>query len=315
MIGMGRKVRGLVLLLNLHPSGLVGQGTATELRGVQMGMEVRIVGHGPAGAVRDAAALALARIDSLEWVFSDWRPGSELSRVGHHPAGTWVTISPGLFSVIARALEVAAATDGAFDPTVGPLTQLWRESRRSGEPIAAAALAEARSRTGWPLVSLDTARSAIRFARDGMRLDLGAIAKGWILAEAREVMQEHGIDAVLIEAGGDLVVGAAPPGQPGWRVAVRTSQGDSVVVVSDAAIATSGPDAQWIVDSHGVRHSHVIDPGRGRGITASTTITVIGRDPAMTDALATALTLVPPADRAALARQFGVALVSAVGSW
>lgn len=300
----------LTLTLNLHPSALSAQGGPTEIRGVQMGMAVRIVGHGPPDAVRDAGARVLARMDSLEWILSDWRGESEVSRLGRQPAGRWVEVSPVLFEVLALAREVAAATDGAFDPTVGPLTALWRQARETGQPIADAHLAAARQRVGWRLLSLDSARSAIRLARDGMRLDLGGIAKGWILGDARALMRRAGVASVLIEAGGDIVVGAPPPGQPGWRIALRTARGDSVVTLADAAIATSGPGAQWMDDPGGVRRSHVINPASGRGSDDPVEVTVIGDDPARTDALATALTLIEPERRAKLARRFGVVMVT-----
>lgn len=299
----------LALTSNLHPPALSAQGGATEIRGAQMGMAVRIVGHGPPEVVRDAGTQALMLMDSLEWILSDWRAESELSRLGRQPAGRWVEVSPALFAVLALAREVAAASDGAFDPTVGPLTALWREARRTGHPITDARLAAARERVGWQLLSLDPDRSAVRLARNGMRLDLGGVAKGWILGEARARMREAGIASVLIEAGGDIVVGAPPPGQPGWRIAVGTAHGDSIVTIADAAIATSGPTAQWMDDPDGVRRSHVIDLRDGRGTARSTTITVIGRDPATTDALATALTLVDTRDREQLASSFGVVVV------
>lgn len=300
----------LLLSLNLHPFGLAGQGHPVTVRGVQMGMEVRITGHGDSAAVLHAAARALEGIDSLEWILSDWRQGSELSRLGRAPAGTWVPVSVELFHVLAVALEVAEATDGAFDPTVGALTALWREARATGKPTDERALREARQRTGWRLVTLDTARRAVRLQRSPMRFDFGGVAKGWILGEARNVMQRHGIAAVLIEAGGDIVAGDPPPGRAGWHVAVTLPSGDSVVTLANAALATSGAGAQALADGRGVVRSHVIDTRSGLGRVGQPTITVIGRDPAITDALATALTLVEPEQRARLAERFWVTVVA-----
>jgi thiamine biosynthesis lipoprotein len=272
-------------------------------------MEVRLVAHASAKVADPALGAAYDRIEALEAVLSDWRPTSELSRLGDHPTGTWIPVSAPLFAVLSRALEIAAATDGAFDPTVGPLTTLWREARRTGRPVPDAALAEARTRVGWRLVSLDTAERAIRFGTAGMRLDLGAIAKGWILDRALAVLDSAGVHSALIEAGGDIVVSGPPPGMPGWRIAVRGPSGDSILVVQHAAVATSGPAAQTITDPDGTVRSHVIDPHDGRGSTSSLQVTVVGPDGATADALATAFTLVPRERWGALEERFGVRVV------
>lgn len=292
-------------LLNLHPSAAAGQAQPRERREVHLGMEVRLVVHAPAERADAAIQAAFDRIAALEAVLSDWRPSSELSRLGRAPAGHWVPVSAPLFEVLSRALAVAAATDGAFDPTVGPLTALWREARRTGRPVPPEQVTEARRHVGWRLVALDTTAGTVRLARDGMRLDLGAIAKGWILDRALEELERAGTPAALLEAGGDIVVGASPPGTAGWRVAV----GDTVLVVQHAAVATSGPSSQSITDADGTVRSHVIDPADGRGSRSPLEVTVIGPDGATADALATALTLVPRERWPALEERFGVRVV------
>jgi thiamine biosynthesis lipoprotein len=312
MIGIvaGRRWCALVgsigVLINLHPTTAQGQGEPHEYRTVAMGMELRIVAHGEPRRLDRAIEASLSRIDSLEWILSDWRPASELSRLSRHPAGAWIVVSPTLFEVVSLALEVARASQGAFDPTVGPLTSLWREARRTAGSIDARALQAARVRVGWQWVSLDSTTSAIRFERGGMRLDMGGIAKGAILAATRDALASHGITSVLLEAGGDIVTGAPPPGTTGWRVALSALSGDTVVTLSNAALSTSGPAAQWIEDDTGRRRSHVIDPASGQGSTRAITIAVLGRDPATADALATAMTLVPETARAGLERRFRV---------
>ena len=307
-------IAALAIVLNLHPSGAAGQAPPIEQREVHLGMEVRLVVHATPEAAEAAMRAAWDRIEALEAILSDWRPASELSRLGRHPAGEWIPVSPALFDVLARALAVAAATDGAFDPTIGPLTTLWRESRRTGRPIPTAALDSARRRVDWRAVTLDTARRSVRFAHADMRLDLGAIAKGWILDQALATLDRAGVPAALIEAGGDIVVGAPPPGSAGWRIAVRTAHGDSVVVIHHAAVSTSGPASQSIIDPDGTVRSHVIDTHDGRGSTSALQVSVLAANGATADALATALTLVPRARWPELQRRFAVRVVGATQS-
>jgi thiamine biosynthesis lipoprotein len=207
---------------------------------------------------------------------------------------------------------MAAATDGAFDPTIGGLTRLWREERRTGIAADPELRAAVQRSVDWRGLELDTINHRIRLSNPATHLDLGGIAKGWILEQARTVMAWHGITAVLLAAGGDLVAGDAPPGQPGWRVNVRTITGDSVLVIQRAAVASSGPSAQEIIDAAGHRQSHVIDPANGRGLDNGIELTVIAADGATADAVATALTVVPEAKWDGVLTRFGVTLVAVI---
>lgn len=306
-IGVGR-VSILLLSCNLHLSALAAQGAPHEFREVHLGMELRLVLHAPESRARQAAEATFREVARLEAILSDWRPESELRRVTAGPSGRWRDISPPLAAVLARALAIAARSDGAFDPTIGPLTARWRAVRAGGEPPTGAELAALHRRVGWQLVTLDLHGPRVQFARDGMQLDLGAIAKGWILDRARERLAAYGVTRALVEAGGDIVVGDAPPGHDGWRVSVARPGGDTVVALKHQAIASSG-DAEQAIVVAGERRSHVIDPRRGLGLTARRAATVIAADGATADALATTLTLLPGATGEQLAVRLGAMAV------
>ncbi len=264
-----------------------------------MGMPVRIVLYAPdeAAAVR-AASAAFARIASLDRAMSDYRPDSEvrdLSRLSPAP----VIVSPDVFRVVCRAIAIARDTDGAFDPTVAPLVALWRDARTTGRLPARAAIDAARALTSWRRVELDAARSSIRLPDPGMRIDLGGIAKGYILQAALTTLRGAGYGAALLEAGGDTVAGDAPPGQAGWRIAGNDPDAEKDTrrlfrrgseLIARAALATSGPAAQF-VEIDGVRYSHVVDPRTGWALTSSVTAHVVAADGATADALATAATV------------------------
>jgi thiamine biosynthesis lipoprotein len=264
-----------------------------EFRELHMGMEVRVVVYAAnANHARVAARAAFDRIAELEDIMSDYRPESEVSRLERRPA-EWVAVTDELFHVVARAMEIAEATDGAFDVTVGPLVGLWREARRSARLPAKAALDSARALVGWRRVALDSSGRRVRLAAPGMRLDLGGIAKGYIVQQALAALRAQGVANALVEAGGDIAVGDAPPGKRGWHVGVPTA--DSVVgrraaAIANAVIATSGPSAQF-VRMNGKRYSHVVDPRTGIALTNAFHATVIATDGAIADALATALTV------------------------
>ena len=283
-----------------------------EFTQVHMGLPVRILLHAPEeGRARTAAAVAFERIAALDAMMSDYRPDSELRRL-EGSARQWTPVSPDLLEVLTTAVSVARATDGAFDPTVGPLVALWREARRTGKRPAPAALEAARALVGWRHIEIDRATGAVRLDKEGMRLDLGGIAKGYILQQALRAMRMKGSGRVLIESGGDIVVGSGPPGLQGWRVDApgaddtfrrRASQ------LTNAALATSGPGEQF-VEIDGTRYSHIVDPRTGLGMTNQVTARVIARDAAVADALATALTVVGPQGAQAILDKFPDIVIS-----
>ncbi len=296
-----------LLSLNLHSVAVGQQGNPREFREVHLGMEVRLLLTGHQVGTDRAARQAFDLVDSLEMVLSDWLPGSELRRLEEEVPGQWVAVSRPLGEVLALALDVAVATKGAFDPTIGPLTRLWREERRTGRSADEAARRVALARVGWRNITLDRERSRVRLERPGIQFDLGAIAKGWILDRAADTLAALGFGAVLLEAGGDIVVRDPPAGTGGWRVAV----GDTVLVLTNAAVSSSGPTTQWIRGSDGTLQSHVIDSESGRGRSDGAAATVLGLNGAVSDAIATALTLVPRAEWPRLAVAFGVTIVRA----
>ncbi len=263
-----------------------------EFTELHMGMAVRMVLHAPGeSAARRVARAGFDRIARLEDVFSDYRSGSELRQLAVRPPGDWGPVSPELMRVLGVALRVAEASDGAFDPTVGPLVGLWRESRRSSRLPDPAELARARGLVDWRQLEVDSARGQVRLALAGTQLDLGGVAKGYILGDALAELRRHGVTAALLEAGGDIVVGDPPPGRAGWDIAV---DGMPPGPLSNTAIATSGTGEQFL-EIGGVRYAHIVDPRTGLGLTTPRQASVIGPDPATADALATALTVLGPA--------------------
>jgi thiamine biosynthesis lipoprotein len=284
-----RRLRlALIVVLVARPQGAAAQ-ERREYTEVHMGMPVRIVVHAPDDEVaRRAARAAFARIAILEGTMSDYRPQSELRRLEGR-AGEWVAVSVELFDVLGRALQVSRKSGGAFDPTVGPLVALWRDARRTVRLPDAAQIAAARRVVGWKRVALDSVRRAVRL-EPGTRLDLGGVAKGFILEHAMRELRRNGVRSAMIEAGGDIVVGDAPPGRGGWHIDVPGASADfarRAASLTNSAIATSGPAAQFVMID-GVRYSHVVDPRTGVALTNQVTAHVIAGDAALADALATA---------------------------
>jgi thiamine biosynthesis lipoprotein len=261
-----------------------------------MGTIVRLVLYAPDRATADAGATrAFGRIRALDDALSDYREASELMQVSRQAGGGPVPAGDDLFRVLDAAQTFAAASDGAFDVTAGPLSLLWREARRRQAPPDPARLAVARALVGREKLELNPRRRTVRLRLAGMQLDVGGIAKGYAADEAAAVLKQCGIRSALVAAGGDIVATAAPPGADGWRVAVASIDGPShppagYLMLHDAAVSTSG-DAEQFMVANGVRYSHIFDPRTGQALTGRSSVTVLAPSGTSSDALATAVSV------------------------
>lgn len=264
---------------------------------IRMGIPVKLTLYAPNEEVANKAAdAAYARFRELDRLLSDYDPDSELMQLCQQAPGTPTRVSPELWHVLVKSQELSAETAGAFDITVGPLVKLWRIARRREQLPDAARLAAARERVGYEAVVLAPNQQTVTLQRPDMQLDLGAIAKGYAADEARRVMAEKGVTRVLIDAGGDLVLGDPPPERATWSVAIeplRLGQSAETPVflnLANCAVATSG-DAYQHVEIAGVRYSHIIDPQTGLGLTNRGSVTVIASTGLTSDALASAVSV------------------------
>src|SRR5690606_33494003 len=186
--------------------------------------------------------------------------------------------------------------DGHFDPTLGPLTRLWRESRRRGRLPDEATLAAARAACGWK--HLHVAEGQVTLERPNMRLDLGGIAKGQAADAMLAAFEKAGLPRTCITAGGDVRAGAPPPQAASWNIGTES---DEIIALTRAAVSTSG-DRHQFVEIAGVRYSHIIDPATGLGLTHGTRAQVVAPTATLSDALATACCVAPPEHAATLAQ-------------
>jgi thiamine biosynthesis lipoprotein len=306
-MGITRNIKFQVSALALAAGLSACASTSVELERFEysrlcMGVEARIVLHAANKASAERAAdAAFARLAALDAALSDWNPQSELSRAVAGAAAAPVKISADLEKVLARALDVSRRTDGAFDPTLGPLTELWRAARTSKVMPTDAEIAAARARTGVQHVVLDTNAHTLRLAQSGMRLDFGGIAKGYACEQAVNAIAQLGIDSALVGMGGDYVCSAPPPDREGWRIALEKD--GPAILLAQRAVSISG-DSEQFVEIGGRRFSHVIDPKTGLGLENHARVIVIGPNGATCDALATALSVRGGEAALELARRF-----------
>jgi len=241
-------------------------------------------------AAEQAAATAFSLAKELNAIASDYLPESELSQLASQPVGHPIPLSPLLYELLDHARRLAEATGGAFDPTLGPLTRLWRETRDQRRLPDPEKLQSARAAVGWRHFSLGPEARTITLHRENMGFDLGGVVKGYTADLMLESLAAAGFPQALIAAGGDIRLGAPPPGRDGWRVALRTfdlAQPDEVLTLSNVAVSTSG-DLHQSVEIEGITYSHILDPRTGLGLTRRIAASVIADAAKFSDPLATA---------------------------
>lgn len=256
-----------------------------------MGTKFTIVCYAENKATAEKAAdKAFSLAEELNAIASDYLPESELVSLSSKPIETPIAISPMLFELLNHSRKIAEATAGAYDPTFGPLTKIWRQSRDDGKLPDPEKLKAARAAVGWKNFTLNKQTCSITLLKENMSLDLGGIAKGYAADLMLEAFVAAGLKQTMITAGGDVRLGDAPPGRDGWHVAVQTfekERSDEILVLSNAAVSTSG-DLHQSVEIDGVKYSHVLDPNTGLGLTHRVAATVIADHALLSDSLATA---------------------------
>lgn len=264
-----------IILLAFLPA-FAGELTRYEAVEPHMGTLVRLQVYATnEDQARNAFRAGFSRIAELDDALSDYKPGSEVNRLPPHA-------SPTLFRVLEAAQQLAEDTDGAFDVTIGRLTRLWRAARKEGQPPSSENVREALLHSGFRKLHLDPPTRGVRVDDPELKIDLGAIAKGYAADEALAAIGRAGVRRALVAVSGDLAFSEAPPGRAGWRI----DAGGVVEELANGAVSTSGAAEQHIGP-----YSHILDPRTGMGITDPITVTVVARRGIDADSLATAVSV------------------------
>jgi len=252
--------------------------------------EIIVSGEDRQGLI-DIANLALDEIERLDETLSRFRPTSEVSFLNAEAARGPVIVGPDLFEILRVAKQVWRETDGAFDVTAGPLVDLWREAEQTGNPPGRQAIGEALKNVGMARVLLDDQTHAVTFDTQGVRIDLGAVGKGYAVGKAASILMEYGVESALVSGGKSTIQAIGS----GWNVGIRhpskLDERVAEIALHDQAMSTSGGPAQRDRDIE-ERFEHIIDPVTGMPARSkAASVSVIADDAMLSDALATAFYL------------------------
>ncbi len=236
-----------------------------------------------------AAAAVMEEMHRIDRCMSPHKPASELSRINREAARHAVPLSEEMYRLVDRALHFSRLSAGAFDISYAAVGRLY-DYRQRLRPTEAA-LQAAQALVGWQQLQLDTRARSLRFAREGVCIDLGGFAKGHAVDNAVALLRRRGISHAMVSAGGDSRVLGDRRGRP-WTVAIRDPRSAAEVVavlpLQDVSISTSG-DYERYFDEGGQRHHHLIDPATGRSPCAVHSVTILAPDGLSSEALSKAV--------------------------
>ncbi len=268
-----------------------------EIMGTSVRVELWFDDVQAGAGIVESVMQEMHRIDAL---MSTYKDQSEISRVNREAARSPVSVTHELASLVARSLEISRMTDGAFDITYASVGYLYdfRERQHPGPEQ----IEEVLPTIDYRFVVVDQQESTIYFRREGVRIDLGGIAKGYAVERGAAILRANGVRHGIVTAGGDSRIVGDRRGKP-WVVGIRHPRDKQRVVtrmpLRDEAISTSG-DYERFFEEDGLRYHHIIHPATGQSASAVQSVTIIGPDATMTDGLSTSVFVLGVANGLAL---------------
>jgi FAD:protein FMN transferase len=257
-------------------------------------VEITLMGNDE-GEVGKAALQAFQEIKRIERLMSPKAASGDVFRINQSAGMEWVKISPETLEVIHKAKEISGLSEGSFDITVAPLTQIWRTAREKGIPPSSEEVKRLLELVNFREIGI-APEGKIFLKKKGMSIDLGGIAKGYAVDRAFGVLQSLGHKNFIVNAGGDLRVGGMRLNQP-WTIGIQHPRDPQKIMakvsLSDSALATSG-DYEKFFMYQSRRFSHIFNPRDGFPADTCQSVSVLYKDCMTADALATAIFVLGP---------------------
>ena len=255
-------------------------------------------------------------VDSLNNIFSDYSPESEVGKLALQTNQTGIKVSDELFSMIIRSKDAWKRSGKTFDITIGALTQLWRKAKKENRFPSEREIKAAKDLTGFKNIIIDKTSKTISFKKLGIRFDFGGIVPGYVAQRVIDFLKTKNIIVALVDASGDIVMSDAPPGKDGWTIGINLPENeneiwDKKLELKNFAVSTSGDVYRYTIHN-GKKYSHIIDPKTGYGVTSQRNVTVITKYGADADWLATACSILPIKKAMALAKKEHASMLIAI---
>ena len=302
-----------LIFLLLFPATISGQLKRFQFTENKMGSTFSIIFYYDDSLKASAISKECSAIvDSMNNIFSDYSTTSEVGKLASMHVVKDQKVSDELFELIRLSKYAWKSSGKSFDVTIGALTQLWRKAKKENRFPTEEEIKIAKQATGFKNVSYDIFVKTISFKTPGLRLDFGGIVPGYVAQKVLDHLKTRSINIALVDASGDIVMADPPPGKDGWLVGINLPENENEVwdkklELKNFAVSTSGDVYRYTVHN-GKKYSHIIDPKTGYGVTSQRNVTVIAKDGAEADWLATACSILPIKKALRLAKERHAAL-------
>ena len=289
-------VFGFILLFFLPPPLLAQDAPFFRQSRILMGTSVEItVSQVAREKAEKAMEAAFQEVERINRLMSHYRQDSEVSQISRHAGEKAIRVSPETLEVIERALYFSRLSGGAFDITIGPVFWLW--NFREGKIPDGEKLRGNLKKVDYRRIRVDRSRSNVYLNDPRMELDLGAIAKGYAVDRAGEVLRKRGVENFLVNAGGDLRVGGRKEKEIPWTIGIQHPRLPSDFIAKiqskNAGIATSGDYEKYFLKD-GERYHHILVPSTGLPARECQSVTILAPTAMDADALATTIFVLGP---------------------
>jgi len=252
--------------------------------------EIKVIDDNPERA-KEVIKKCFDRIKEIEDKMSFQDPKSELSFLNQN-AGKNIKVSKDLFYVLEKSLNYSKLSDGAFDVTIGPLTELWGFDRNKRIIPSQDKIAQRVRLVDYRQVKLNSKKREVLLEQKGMKIDLGAVAKGYAVEEVCKIIKEAGIKDALVDIGRNIkVMGKNPDGNI-WKIGLQHPRKPyeilSILPLENMSVATSGDYEQFFIHK-GIRYHHILDPKSGYPTNVCISVTIITPSAMIADILSTAV--------------------------
>lgn len=235
---------------------------------------------------------AVSEITRIERRISSWDPDSETSAINRNAGVQPVAVSEELFLLITRCVKLSKITSGAFDISYASMDKVWKYDGSMTRMPSEAALQNSVKKVGYQHIVLDPENNSVYLKVPEMKIGFGAVGKGYAADKAKELLQQKGVQAGIINASGDMNTWGKQPNGSEWKVALtnpmKKENAFAVLPLQQGAVVTSGNYERYVT-FNGTRYSHIIDPRTGYPAVGIISATVFAPKAEIADALATAL--------------------------
>lgn len=275
----------------------VAQDKVTSKEDVMLmgcGFEIKVVADNEMLA-DSAISVGIHEITRIENLISGWDDDSQTSEINRQAGKKAVKVDEELYDLIYRSKKLSELTDGAFDISFASMDKIWVFDGAEHDMPDSSTVAKARANIDWQKIELNPKEGTVFLKEEGMKIGFGAIGKGYAANRAKLLMEQmEGVYGGIINASGDLMMWGESVKTEGWSVQISDPRDKFKVLgwlkLNNASIVTSGDYVKYFMNN-GVRYSHIIDPKTGYPVTETQSVTIISPDAELSDALATAVSV------------------------